>query len=578
MKFPTVRQGLGWITIPEMVKRSAEKYGDRIALQMRREGEWVTYTFNDMLDRVSRLSTYLRSVGIEKGDRISVVGENRPEWALSYLAGQWTGAVLVPLDPRLSPTEWRHILRDAGVKLVIASRRFVSDFLEIKRDLKELKIVVSMDSYKTDPSVKSLPEIWDEVKDPSPMESVSLDDLAVILYTSGTTGTSKGVMLTQKNIMSNVDSVYQILDFGPGDVFFSILPLHHVFEATAGFITPLYGGATIVYARSLKPNEMREDMYETKPTLFLVVPLLLEKILKGIYREVRRASVVKKGLFRGLFTVGKGLKPIFGRKIQRALFKSIREKTGFGNARYIISGGAALPRAVSKPLEDMGFPIYQGYGLSESAPVLTVNPPSRPKNESVGLPIPGVEIKIKDPNPDGIGEIMAKGPNIMKGYYKNENATKEVLTPDGWLLTGDLGYLDEEGYLYITGRKKSVIVTRGGKNIYPEEIEERLMESPFIEEVLVIMGVHPKTGEEELQAIVYPNYENLDEYFIEHKIENPTEKDIINVINREIERISKDLADYKRPRRFMLREEEFPKTTTRKIKRYLFEKPPIELK
>lgn len=578
MKFPTVRAGLGWITIPEMVKRSGENFKDFIALKMRRNGSWVSFTFGEMLDFVARLSLFYKNLGIEKGDRLAVVGENRPEWAISYLAGQWAGAILVPLDPRLRQAEWKHILRDAEVKHLISSGKYLPDFLEIIDDIPSLLGIISMDPYQRDPSIKNLPDIWKKVKERAPMASVSLDDLAVILYTSGTTGTSKGVMLTHKNIMSNVDSVYQILDFGPGDIFFSILPLHHVFEATAGFLTPLYGGATIVYSRSLKSNEMREDMLEVKPTLFLVVPLLLEKILNGIMREVRKSSLVKKGLFYGLLTAGKGLKGVFGRKIPKALFKSVREKTGFGNAKYIFSGGAALPRNISNPLEGMGFPLLQGYGLSESSPVLTVNPPSRPKNESVGPPIPGVEIKIIDPNPDGIGEIAAKGPNIMKGYYKNKKATKEVLTDDGWLLTGDLGYLDKDGYLYITGRKKSVIVTKGGKNIYPEEIEERLLESPYIEEVLVIMGVHPKTGDEELQAIVYPNYEKLDEYFYEKKIANPTESDIIKLIHEEIERISNDLANYKKPRRFVLREEEFPKTTTRKIKRYLFEKPPIELK
>lgn len=574
MRYPTVRAGLGWITIPEMIEKNGEKYKDLVALQIRRNGEWVKYTYGELLDHVRRLARKLKDLGLRKGDRASIVGENRPEWAISYLAISWIGGVVVPLDPRLTQYEWKHIISDSEAKLVIASGKFLEEMLDIKEDIKTLKHVISMD--ETDKTL-SLPKIFEEIKEGIKREEVLLEDLAVILYTSGTTGTSKGVMLSHKNIMSNVDAVYQCLDFGPGDMFFSILPLHHVFEATAGFLTPLYGGTSITYARSLKPNEIREDMRAVKPTLFLVVPLFLEKILRAIEREIKRASILKKGLFYGIKGISKGTDFFLKGKARKILFKSIREKAGFGHIKYIISGGAALPRDVSKKLEELGFPLLQGYGLSEASPVLTVNPPSKPKNESVGLPIPYVEIKIVNPGEDGVGEIAARGPNIMVGYYKNEEATREVLTEDGWLLTGDLGYIDDEGYLYITGRKKSVIVTRGGKNIYPEEVENELLKSPYIEEVLVLRGANPQTGEEEVQAIVYPNYEMVENYFREKKIENPTEKDIYNLIKKEIAKYSANLADYKKPKRFTLREEEFPKTTTRKIKRYLFEKPSLEI-
>jgi long-chain acyl-CoA synthetase len=574
MRFPTVREGLGWMTIPEMIERSGEHYGNLVALKMKRDGEWVQYTYREVLDKVRRLAKALKDMGLEKGERVALIGENRPEWAISYLAISWAGGIVVPLDPRLTPSEWRHILDDSESKLVISSGRYLSDIISLGEDLPHLKKVISMDPA---PNMENIPEILGKVKEPIQRESIVLDDLAVILYTSGTTGSSKGVMLTHKNIMSNVDAIYQCIDFGPGDTFFSILPLHHVFEATAGFLAALYGGTTIVYARSLKPNEMREDMLETRPTLFLVVPLLLEKILQGIKRELRKASPIKRGLFYSLKGFSKGLGLIIGKRRAKALLKTVRMKTGMGYARYIISGGAALPKWVSKGLEELGFPILQGYGLSETSPVLTVNPPKRPRNESVGLPIPYVEIKIINPGPDGVGEIAAKGPNIMKGYYRNEEATREVLTEDGWLLTGDLGYIDKEGYLYITGRKKSVIVTRGGKNIYPEEVENELLKSPFIEEILVLRGANPRTGEEEVQAIVYPNFENLDLYFKERGIRNPTERDINRLIGEEIQKYSANLADYKRPKRFTIREEEFPKTTTRKIKRYLFEKPSVEI-
>lgn len=572
-EFPAVRPGRGWITIPEMIERSGQEFRDRVALQMRRKDGWVRYTYGEVLDRVKRLAAALKALGLKKGDRASVVGENRPEWAISYLAISWAGGIVVPLDARLKPTEHRHILMDAESKIVIGSQGFIEDLLEIQKDLETLEHVISMDPGTPAPS---LHDLWAQYTEGVPREPVELEDLAVILYTSGTTGSSKGVMLTHKNIMSNVDAIYQIIDYGPGDQFFSILPMHHVFEATAGFLAPLYNGTTITYARSLKPNEMQKDMKETGTTVMLVVPLLLEKIARGIQRELKKASPVKKGLFYGLKGTSKVLDIVLRGKARKALFRSIRDRIGFGKIRYLVSGGAALPRWVSKFLEDLGFPILQGYGLSETAPVLTVNPPCCPRNESVGLPIPGVQIKIVDPRPDdGVGEIAAKGPNVMKGYYKNPKATAEVFTEDGWFLTGDLGYFDKDGYLYITGRKKSVIVTKGGKNIYPEEIENHLLQSDFIEEVLVLRGYNPRTGDEEVHAIVYPNFEALDTYFKAKGIEAPTEEDVREVIGQEIDRLCADLADYKRVRRFTIRDEEFPKTTTRKIKRYLFESEAI---
>ena len=575
MRFPTERSGLGWMTIPEMLERSAEAYRDELALSMRGKEGFRRFTYGELFDIVKRLALRLKDLGLKKGDRASVVGENRPEWAMAYLAIHWAGGVAVPLDPKLTVHEWKHIIQDAEVKVVISSGKMVSDFLDIKEDLKTLKHVISMDDNG---EAESLGSILERYKKGAPRPDTTLEDLAVILYTSGTTGTSKGVMLTHKNIMSNVDAVYQCIYYGPGDKFFSVLPVHHVFEATAGFLTPLYGGAAIVYARSLKPRDLREDLIHCKPTVMLVVPLLLEKILGGLYREIRKASPVKKSFFYLLKGASKALKPLLRDASPRILFKSVRDKMGFGNLRYMVSGGAALPVWVGKGMRELGFPLLQGYGLSETSPVLTLTPPSRPKLASVGLPIPYVEIKIFNPDDNGVGEIAAKGPNIMKGYYKNEEATREVLTEDGWLLTGDLGYIDEEGFLYITGRKKSVIVTRGGKNIYPEEVENVLLQSPYIEEVLVLKGINPTSGDEEIQAIVYPNYEKVDSYFSEKGISNPSEDDVLALISQEVTRLSRRLAPYKRPRRITLREEEFPKTTTRKIKRFLFEKPSKEIR
>ncbi len=573
MEIPRVRPPRGWFPIPEYLKRSGEKFPDKMAVRIKRRKKWFGYTYGELVDNVSRLASFIRDQGLGKGSKISVLGENRPEWILSYFAIQWSGATVVPLDAKLKPPEYLHILNDAEVELLFVSGQKFSDIEEIRDRVPSLKKIVVMDEVNGE---LTLEKVLESYKESAPMANIGLEDLAVILYTSGTTGTSKGVMLTHKNISSNVDAIYQIIDINEEDRSFSYLPLHHVFEATAGMIFPFSVGVQITLARSLKPTEMIEDLQQTKPTLMTTVPLLLEKFLLRIRGQLKK-SPVKRGMVGVMKGLHKGLRPILGRDRSRKIFKSILSKLGFENLRYLVSGGAALPRWVSQGLEELGFPILQGYGLSETAPVLTVNPPCCPRNASAGLPLPYVEIKIMDPDPEGVGEIAARGPNVMPGYYRNPEATKEVFTEDGWFLTGDVGYLDEDGFLYITGRKKSVIVTAGGKNIFPEEVEEVLLQSPYIEEVLVVRGANPVTGAEEVQAIVYPNFEEVDAYFKEKGIENPTEKDIEALIGEEITKYSSQLADYKKPKRFRLRDEEFPKTTTRKIKRYLFEEKAIPL-
>ncbi|MEO0215175.1 MAG: AMP-binding protein, partial [candidate division WOR-3 bacterium] len=408
---------------------------------------------------------------------------------------------------------------------------------------------------------KNVPHYQEVLKKYKGIDRFEVDGehLAEILFTSGTTGSPKGVMLTHRNIMSDIEGVYQIIDINEEDIFFSILPLHHVYECTVGFIAPIYIGATVAYASSLRPNVMIQEIKEIKPTLWLTVPLILEKIYQRILKELGNQPPIRKvviGLMKRFF--------------KDRLSKRIRSTLGLERIKYIVSGGAALPVWVSRGLEDLGFPILQGYGLSETSPILTVNPPHAPRNASVGLPIPGVEIKLFEVNENGEGEIAARGPVVMKGYYKNEKATKEVFTDDGWFLTGDVGYFDGDGYLYITGRRKAVIVSKGGKNIYPEEVENKLLESPYIEEVLVFGAKNPDTGEEEVQALVYPNLDEVRN--LAHKLNaTPDDEFIYDLISKEIERLSKDLAPYKRIKRFALRYEEFPKTTTRKIKRHLFE-------
>lgn len=572
MRLKEIRKGLGIRPLNEMIALSADKFPDRLALRIKDKNtkKYREYTYSSMLSAIRKVGGFLKEHGIKKGNFVGVIGENRPEWMISYFGILWIGGVVVPLDARAKETEIRHIIQHAGVKLIIASSRHLDMIMEIKESCKKpsFKVVVSMDESD---EVPNLPDIFREFEDTTPIERVNLEDLAVVLYTSGTTGNSKGVMLTHKNLSSNVDQIYRVIYFDENDRFFSVLPIHHVYENTAGNLLPLSVGASITYARSLKSKILFEDLKDTEPTAFLAVPLLLEKILLGIQRKVEKAPIHKKGFFALLKGGARVINAVSKKKGSEIFFRSLREKMGFGKLRYMISGGAALPVWVSKGLEELGFPLLQGYGLSETSPVLTLNPPCCPKNETAGLPLPDIELKIMEPNENGVGEIAVKGPNVMKGYFKNPEATREVFTDDGFFLTGDLGFLDEDGFLHITGRKKSVIVTKGGKNIFPEEVENVLLQSPFIEEILVLRGFDPDTGAEEVHAIVYPNMEKLDEYFMKKGIDNPTEQDVYEVIRKEIDKYGAALAEYKRVKRFTLRDEEFPKTTTNKIKRYLFE-------
>ncbi len=541
-KLPTVREGLGIKTLPEMIDMVGETYSEHIVYRMPRNGQLYTLKYWQLLEYVRRIGRYLRELGLEKGDHIAIVGENRPEWAISYFSVPWIGGISVPLDARASFDTHKFIIDFAEVKAVIASGKFIPAMKEIQEDVPHLKHVISMEDFES---------IFNKYARGVERENVRLDDLLEILFTSGTTGDPKGVMLTHRNIMSNVDDIYRIIDIGPDDISFSILPIHHSYECTVGQVATVYSGVQVFYGRSLNPREMMADIKMARPTFWLTVPLLLEKM----YVKIRKQIEGQKGLRRLLMKITP--KKYIGKKVKEAL--------GFDRLRFVVSGGAALPRWVSRGMEELGFPIIQGYGLSETSPLISVNPPhDKIKNESVGLVIPSDEVEIRDVDSEGNGEIVVRGPNVMKGYYRNETATRETFTTDGWLMTGDIGYFDEEGYLYITGRKKFVIVTKGGKNVFPEEIEEKLTKSPLIEEAMVF-----SPDDEQIQALIYPDLDEVARA-LEKMGREFNDENVWQLIKQEVDKVNRHLEAYKRIRHFAIRFEEFPKTTTRKIKRHLF--------
>jgi long-chain acyl-CoA synthetase len=532
----------------EVYENSAKSLPDKLALK---KGD-AEYTFAQVEDAVVKLKNHLLELGLKKGDRFAVIGENCPEWAIGYLAIVKAGLVCVPLDLMLSEGEIIHILRESEARGVLSTENHIYKIEAVESELKNLNWIIPLKS------IKGL-----EIKEDIPASKIDPDSLAVLIFTSGTTGTSKAVMLSHKNIISNMKSFEPVITLGENDNMVSIIPMHHTFEATCGFLYPLYCGATVYYPPSLKPNDLQATLKSARVTCVIAVPLLFEKLLRAVTRKVAGSPWPT----RILFNATSGIALLF-RFTRRPLFARVRREMGMETLTYAISGGAALPAKVAKGLELLGIPILQGYGLTESSPVISVNPLGNPKNDSAGPPIPGVEVRIARPDANGIGEIIVRGANVMLGYYKNKKAADEVLK-DGWLYTGDLGRIDKDGYLYITGRKKSTIVTQTGKNVYPEEIEEKLIKSQWIEEVLVVPRIDPETKKEGILAIIHPNYELLEEHSISKGV-TLSEEDIQTIYKDEIGKCNAGLSAYKKVTRFEIREEAFPKTTTNKIKRHLF--------
>jgi long-chain acyl-CoA synthetase len=553
MQWELIREPEEIFPIPHSFLKTVKKYTENTALQiLTSSGGIKKWTYKELAQMVISLANEIKLRGIEKGDRVAIYGKYNPEWVIAYLAIQFAGAVGVPLDNRLSHREVNHFLNNSEAKLLFASEDLLNQDIEISTPLKMPQGTSNIEDF-------ILPDL-------------SLEDKALILYTSGTTGSPKGVVLTHKNLSSNVEMMCQAIDFNSKDVFYSLLPLNHVFSQTVNLFAPFYIGAKTTLARSLKSKEIKEDCIKTQPTIFPVVPLILEKFIKGIEKEISKLPTTKKILFGTLNGIG-----TFLHKVKKGsgsfLYSTIRKQVGLDNLKLLVPGSAALPKWVSQKFEKWGFPIIQGYGLTETSPVVAVNPPHAPKNESVGLPLPGLDVKILNPAEDGVGEIAVKGDSIFKGFWKNEEATVKVFEGE-FFNTGDMGYIDSDGYLFITGRKKSVIVTRGGKNIYPEEIETYLSQSSLIEEILVSYQTNPSTQNDELVAIIYPNYEEIDSYCKKHNIENSDPHKVLTGIVKEM---NEDLTDFKRVRRVKIRDEEFPKTTTQKIKRYLFEEKGLEV-
>jgi long-chain acyl-CoA synthetase len=561
------------VSIQDMVLQSCRKYPGKPAMEDLSRTPISSVTFSQLLDNILRFGQALRNLGLSERSHIAVIGENRVQWGITYLTAMVFNYVIVPIDKNLNSSDILNILHESDSEALIFSASFEAMFREEQSVLKKLKHYISMDAEIDQDFYRSMIQL---INSTTPAASNSLphinpDEMAEIIFTSGSLGRAKGVMLSQKNLASNLMDMTSMLFMYPEDRFLSVLPMHHTYECTCGFLCPLYSGSSVHYARSLKT--VSEDLQKVKATMLLAVPLLYEKmykrICKGISEDKKKSKLVPPLIKVSNFLHSAGVK-----NFKKKVFHELHEKFG-GHIRIFIAGGAAPDPKVAKGLREFGFGFLQGYGLTETAPILTLNQKDRFKDDSAGLPLPNVTLKINNPDQDGIGEIYAKGPNIMLGYYKNPQLSKETMDGE-WFKTGDLGYMDEDGFLHISGRKKNVIIANNGKNVFPEEIEDILNRSPFIQECLVF-GEKDAKHDEIIAAQIFTDTEAFIEYS-EKNNKSITEELVYDIISEAVKETNKQLPNYKQIKKFFIREKEFEKTTTQKIKRYLIDKSALKSK
>ncbi len=551
--------------IKDMLNKSGEKYGDRPAYLFRTDkpGKLREITHREFREQVTKLGTKLIDMGL-KDKRIAVIGENCYEWAVSYLAVVTGTGIVVPLDKALPENEIESLILRSEVEAIFYTNKYTEIMNKIKeKHNTKIQYFISMNSEKNENDIYSFKQLIEEgeelVKNGDRRfidAKIDPDVMGIMLFTSGTTAMSKAVMLSHKNIVSNLFDITSVIKLVPEDRMLSFLPLHHTFESTVGFLYPISCGCAIVFCDGIR--HIGDNIKEFDITAMISVPALFE----GMYRKVKK-GIEKKGKWE---KVQKGVKISnflrkFGIDLRQKLFKEVHEAVGT-KLRLFVAGGAALDPEYEKGFQDLGFTIYQGYGLTETSPVVAAEDDKYQRLGSIGKAFPSMEVKIDNPNKEGIGELMAKGPTVMLGYYQNEEATKETIEPDGWLHTGDLAKIDKDGYIFITGRKKFVIVLKNGKNIYPEELEALINKIEGVKESFVY-GRPEDDGDYKICAkIVY------DAEIIKELYNKQNEDEIKEIIWNEVKKINKQMPAYKYVRDIIVTEKELIKTTTQKIKRH----------
>jgi long-chain acyl-CoA synthetase len=554
-------------SVQEMILRSARVYGEKIALEDLKDYPIPRLTYASLLKNILKFGVALRTMGIRERSHVAVIGENRVQWSLSYLTSMCFNYVVVPVDRALPSNEILNILHESEASAVIYSDAFEPLLRESRASMKNLKFYINMDIPAKKDKSFSMVELLERSPGCSAeqLPKINPDELSEIIFTSGSLGRAKGVMLSQGNLADNLMAMTKMIRITSEDRFLGVLPIHHTYACTCGFLCPMFMGASVHFAQSLKT--IVDDLQRVHATILLAVPLLYDKMFKRVYKTIQEKKLT--AMIVGPLIRAGAVAERFGWKgFRRTVFKEIHEKFG-GSIRLFIAGGAAQDPLVAKGLREFGFRFVQGYGLTETAPILTLNRVENFKDDSAGIPLPGVTLRIAEPDHLGIGEIWARGKNVMLGYYKNEEATKGVFE-DGWFKTGDLGRIDGDGFLHIMGRMKNVIISKSGENVYPEELEDLLNRSPFVMESLVYGEDDPRQGEI-IAAQVVVDAEAFIE-LAETRGKEITPDLMKSVIGEEIAVVNKEVASFKQIRKFYIRDREFEKTTTQKVKRFLAQK------
>jgi long-chain acyl-CoA synthetase len=564
-------------TIPELYRFLTEDYVIKkggYAIQRKVDNAYKGITYQELKAETDLFAYGLVELGIKKNESVALLSENRPEWVYADFAMQMLGIINVPLYPSLTSDSIEYILNDSESKVIIVSTGFqLNKVLKIIKNCRHIKHIIIFNEHEDEDgqeNILTFKQVQEKGKDRKKKNpelliktsgEIKENDVCTIIYTSGTTGEPKGVILTHRNIISNVNAALEIFPITKDDIFLSFLPLCHIFERMAGYYTAFAAGCTIYYAESIE--KVATNLLEAKPTLMTSVPRLFERIQSRIIKNVESQSVTKQKIFYWALEIGrqyvaakkKGLIPLTlaakHKVADKLVFKKLRERTG-GKLRFFISGGAALSRELGEFFESAGIQIVEGYGLTESSPVIAANRPDDYKFGTVGKPLPGVEVKIASD-----GEILARGPNIMKGYFKKKKETEETVI-NGWLHTGDIGVFDSEGFLMITDRKKHLFKTSAGKYIAPTPIENIFLTSKYIDQFVLI-------GDRRmfLSALIVPDYEALKEYADAHKIPYTNESELTNnekiykLIEDDMAKLQKKLANYERVRKFALLDKPF---------------------
>jgi long-chain acyl-CoA synthetase len=537
--------------MPEAFRITVSRYGERPCLTIY-EPDRISLSYNEALKIIEAVSRWLYSRGIRKGDHIALTGKNCPEWAVAFIAIHFAGAVVVPIDHQLRQEETESLIKIAKARILFADEE---KYERCVSALKSTGILTEVVSLKKGVGTY----LYDLDGPEAEIELPGENDLAAILFTSGTMGNPKGVMLSHANLLSDNYLAQSHIDLVPEDVFYALLPIHHAYSMTV-FIVVMAVGAELVFGKRMVTKTILKDLKQGQITLFLGVPMLFNKLLGGIIRGIKGKGPLAYGAVSALMAVSGIIKKTFKVNPGKRMFRFLLDQASLSSVKTCICGGGPLAPSVFRKFNQLGINFIQGYGLTETSPIITLNPIDHYKETSVGKVIPMVDMRILHPDDRGVGEVIVKGPVVMRGYYEMPRETEMAFTSDGYLKTGDLGYLDDENYLYLTGRAKNLIVTEGGKNVYPEEIENEFQLYEEIDQILIRgFTADEKLKTEGIEALIYPSQDFFKDGQSEELIHAEMER-IISEVNRR-------LLHYQKIDRLTLLDKPMEMTTTKKIKR-----------